>query len=47
MTRPKQKILKPMNNERRTEIYTRGGRKLTARQRRRIRKHEHDYRSQA
>lgn len=41
MTKPKQKILKAMRNERRIEIYTRGGRHLTPRQGRRIRKHNH------
>jgi len=42
MNKLKQKILKPMSNERRIEIYTRGGhRHLTPRQDRRIRKHFH------
>lgn len=40
MRKPKQKQLLPMLNDRRIAIYTRGGRKLTARQQRRIRKHE-------
>lgn len=38
--KPKQKQLLPMLNDRREAIYTRGGRKLTPAQRRRMRKHE-------
>jgi hypothetical protein len=41
MTKPKQKILVPMSNERRVAAYTRDGHNLTAKQLRRIRKHEH------
>jgi hypothetical protein len=45
MTR--QKHLTPMSNERRVAAYTRSGRKLTAKQLRRIRKHEHTERGRA
>lgn len=40
MNKQKQKQLLPMLNDRRVMIYTRGGRKLTPKQLRRIRKHE-------
>jgi hypothetical protein len=41
MTKPKQKILVPMPNDRRIRIYLRNRRVVTARQARRIRKHNH------